>query len=93
MKQKTDNKQATLITFKKARSLIETIIGMVEEDRYCVDIMQQNLAAIGLLRSGHEKLMSNHLETCFLEAVSTASPAKKQEKIEEIENLMRMYNK
>ena len=31
-------------TIKKAKSLINTVIRMTEEDKYCVDIMQQNLA-------------------------------------------------
>jgi CsoR family transcriptional regulator, copper-sensing transcriptional repressor len=72
---------------------MDTIIIMIESDRYCVDIMQQNLAAIGLLRSGHEKIMKNHLETCFLAAVKTESIKKKKEKIEEIKKLMTIYNK
>jgi DNA-binding FrmR family transcriptional regulator len=86
-------KEQALVSFKKAQSLVETIIRMLEKDRYCVDIMQQNLAAIGLLRSAHTKLMSNHLETCFAHGMASKSKAKKQKMIEEVKTLMRMYNK
>jgi CsoR family transcriptional regulator, copper-sensing transcriptional repressor len=86
-------REQILISFKKANSSLQTMIKMVEEDRYCVDIMQQNLAVIGLLRSAHEKLMNNHLETCFLEGIKTGSRAKQNQMIEEIENVIRIGNK
>ena len=93
-------KQKTLINFKKAKSHIEKIIKMVEEDEYCINIMQQNLAVIGLLKSAHQMLMENHLNTCFKKAVGTknAMPAGRQEKrkkemIEEILKVTNLFNK
>ena len=43
---------------------------MIEGGEYCIDIMQQNLAVIGLLRSAHEMLMENHLNSCFKNAMA-----------------------
>jgi CsoR family transcriptional regulator, copper-sensing transcriptional repressor len=86
-------KRTATVNFKKARSLLNTIIQMIEKDRYCVDIMQQNLAVLGLLKSAHEELMSHHLETCFKSAMESKSENKKREMIGEIKTLMRMYNK
>lgn len=86
-------KQAALIALKKANSLLTKIITMTEEDTYCVDIMQQNLAVIGLLKSAHEKLMANHLETCFQEGMVSKTNGKKQKMIEEIQTLVKMFNK
>jgi CsoR family transcriptional regulator, copper-sensing transcriptional repressor len=88
-----DKKTDALVGFKKARTSIESIIRMIEEDKYCVDIMQQNLAVIGLLKSAHEKLMNNHLETCFSEGMDSKSPTKKKKMIEEIERLVKMGNR
>ncbi|MFH1451434.1 MAG: metal-sensing transcriptional repressor [bacterium] len=79
-----NEKQKALISLKKASSLLARIIRMVEEDKYCIDIMQQNLAVIGLLKSGHQALLENHLNTCFKTAMTTASNKKKQEMIGEI---------
>ncbi len=67
----TIKKEKTLINFKKAQSLISKIIKMVEADEYCIDIMQQNAAVIGLLKSAHQMLMENHLNTCFQKAMET----------------------
>lgn len=73
-----------LTNFKKAHSLLGKIIKMVESDAYCINIMQQNLAAIGLLKSAGQMLMENHLNTCFKKAIASKDEKKKQAMIEEI---------
>ncbi|MGB9598722.1 MAG: metal-sensitive transcriptional regulator [Minisyncoccales bacterium] len=88
-----NNKQKTLINFKKAQSLISKIIKMVQSDQYCIDIMQQNLAVIGLLKSAHEMLMKNHFNTCFKKAMRTKNEKKKQEMIDEILKVTKLFNK
>ena len=57
---------------------------MIEEGEYCVDIMQQNLAVIGLLRSAHEMLMESHLNSCFKNAMASKNSKRKQEMTDEI---------
>ncbi len=89
----TEEKQKTLISFKKAQSLLSKIIKMVENDEYCVNIMQQNLAAIGLLKSSHEKLMENHLDTCFKAAIGTNNRKQKAEMVKEILTVNKLFNK
>jgi len=89
----TNKKQETLINFKKAQSLISKIIKMVEADQYCIDIMQQNLAVIGLLKSAHQMLMENHLNTCFKTAMATKNEKRKQEMIQEILKVTKLFNK
>ena len=89
----TNEKNKILINFKKAQSLILKIIKMSEEGEYCINIMQQNLAVIGLLRSAHEMLMENHLNTCFKNAMSTGSEKKKKEMTEEILKVTNLFNK
>jgi DNA-binding FrmR family transcriptional regulator len=88
-----DYKEKALLNFKKTRSLLDKIIEMTESGSYCMDIMQQNLAAAGLLRAAHEHLMANHLNTCFRKAMSSKDEKKKQEMIEEILRVTKFYNK
>lgn len=87
------NKQKSLIGFKKAHSLIAKIIEMIEADEYCVDIMQQNLAAIGLLRSAHEMIMENHLNSCFKNAMASKNERIKKEMTDEILKVTKLFNK
>jgi DNA-binding FrmR family transcriptional regulator len=87
------NKQETLINFKKANGLTSKIIKMIEEGDYCIDIMQQNLAVIGLLRSAHEMLMENHLNFCFKTAMASKNEKKKKEMTNEILKVTKLFNK
>jgi len=88
-----NRKQKTIINFKKARSLLKKIIQMVEEDEYCINIMQQNLAVIGLLKSAHQMLMENHLSTCFKKAVSSKNAKKKRHMTAEILRVTNLFNR
>ncbi len=85
--------QKTIINFKKARTHMEKIIKMVEDGEYCVDIMQQNLAVIGLLKSAHQMLMEGHLNTCFKNAMASNKPDRHQKMIEEILQVTKLLNK
>ena len=93
IKNMTTQKEKTLINFKKAQSLISKIIKMVEANEYCIYIMQQNLATVGLLKSAHQMLMENHLNTCFKTAMKTKNEKRKQEMIQEILKLTKLFNK
>lgn len=83
----------TLVSYKKARSLLDKIIKMMEDGEYCIDIMQQNLAVIGLLKSAHQQLMESHLNSCFKHAMSTNNQKRKEEMIAEILKVSNLLNK
>ena len=85
--------QKMLVNFKKAESHVAKIIKMINRNEYCIDIMQQNLAVIGLLKSAHQMLMENHLSTCFSSAMESGSLAKKRKMIEEILRVTKLSSK
>jgi CsoR family transcriptional regulator, copper-sensing transcriptional repressor len=86
----THDNSSKITSLKKAKSHIEKIINMLENDAYCVDVMQQNLAVIGILKSFHQMLMESHLKSCFSDAMKTANNKKKDEMIEEILRVTRL---
>lgn len=71
-------KQKAVITLKKANSLTKKVLKMTEEDKYCIDIIQQNLAVIGLLKSANSTLLEGHLGCC----VTTAAKEGDEKKID-----------
>ncbi len=93
MKTISAKKQKALINFKKASSLTAKIIQMAEDGEYCINIMQQNLAVIGLLKSAHQMLMENHLDTCFKNAMASKNEKLQQKMIEEILKVSKLANK
>lgn len=86
-------KEKTLINFKKAQSLLGKIINMIEEDKYCIDIMQQNLAVLGMLKSANQMLLEGHLNDCFKKAMASGSDKRKREMIQEILQVSKLSNK
>ena len=88
-----NERKKTIIGFKKAKSSLEKIIKMTEDGEYCVDIMQQNLAVIGLLKSAHHHLLDNHLNTCFKNAMASKNEAMKKKMIAEITKVNKIANK
>ena len=45
------NKDTTLRKLKTVRGQLDGLIRMVEEDRYCIDISNQLMASIGILKN------------------------------------------
>lgn len=82
-------KNQALGKLKKARGMIDKVVSMVEDNRYCIDVVQQSLAAIGFLKSVNKVVLEGHLNTCFREGMS-ATKAKQDQLISEI---MRIVNK
>ena len=49
---------------KKAAGQLQTVLKMTAEGRYCMDIIQQNNAVIGLLQQANNLILESHLRTC-----------------------------
>ncbi|MCP4522829.1 MAG: metal-sensitive transcriptional regulator [Candidatus Gracilibacteria bacterium] len=58
------HKKKALISIRKTKSLLEKIENMIGQDTYCGDIIIQNMAAIGLIKSANNKLIEAFLENC-----------------------------
>ena len=57
---------------------------MVNEDRYCVDILTQTSAVVAALRTVEDIIMENHLNTCVADAIRSNNPDEQKEKIAEV---------
>lgn len=89
----TKQDQKILISLKKAESSVNKVRNMVEDGHYCINVMQQTLAAIGLLKSANNQLMKRHLNTCFNSALKGSNKNKIQTMIDEIEHINKLANK
>lgn len=87
------NREKTAINLKKAHTLLAKIQKMLEDDAYCIDLMQQNLAVIGLLKSAHQMLMEDHLQACFNEAMLADDDWTKAKMTEEILTVIKLANR
>lgn len=72
------------IALKKAQSHLGKVIKMLEDEEYCIDILQQSLAVSGLIKSANQKLLERHLNSCFVNAMRGTNEKRKKEMIDEI---------
>ena len=74
------DQKTVLRLLKTARGQMDGIIKMVEEDRYCIDISTQVMAAEAMLNRANQEILAAHLKHC----VKTASTeAEGEQKIDE----------
>ncbi len=82
--------QKVIIWLKKARTSIDKIIKMLEEEKYCIDIIQQNLAVIWLLKSANLNLLEWHLNGCVKNAVNAKNAKEVDDKMQELVKVMNL---
>lgn len=81
-----------ITALKKAQTHLGNVIAMVEGKKYCIHILQQNLAVIGLLKSANGKILNRHLKTCFSSALTEGDAKKKQKMIDEVVKINNAVN-
>ena len=84
------NNQKTLIALKKAHTSLKKVMQMIEEDKYCINIIQQNLAVIGLLRSANTNLLEGHVNHCIKEACQKGRKKEINEKMDELMHIIKI---
>jgi DNA-binding FrmR family transcriptional regulator len=57
---------------------------MVDEDRYCIDIVTQISAVRAALRRVEEEILRDHVAHCVEHAISSGNKADQREKISEL---------
>ena len=57
---------------------------MVEEDRYCIDIVTQIAAVRAALRRLEEEILRDHVSHCVEDAINSGNKTDQRRKIEEL---------
>lgn len=68
---------------------IRGIKNMVEEERYCVDILNQVSAVQAALNSFNKELLANHIHSCVVEDIRAGKEEAVDELCETIKKLMK----
>jgi CsoR family transcriptional regulator, copper-sensing transcriptional repressor len=77
-------KAANLRRLSRIEGQLRGIQRMVEDDRYCADILMQVTSAQEALRAVARSLMRNHLTHCASHAISTGSDEEKAAMYDEL---------
>lgn len=78
---------------KRIEGQIRGIQKMVQEDRYCIDILTQTTSIVSALRGVEDQIMQKHLETCVSDAMRSNNSDLKNEKIGEVMTVLSKFRK
>ena len=83
------DKESVTRKIKIARGQLDGLLRMIDENRYCVDISNQLLATIALLKSTNKEIMQAHTRGCAKEAIEhDSSDEKLEEALSPLEKMM-----
>ena len=77
------------IRLKKIEGQIRGISTMLDEDRYCVDILTQVMAVQAALNSFNKELLSRHIKSCVVEDIKNDNEEAVDELCELLKKLMK----
>ena len=82
MKQKS--KQAVQTRLAKIAGQINAVSRMVDDVRYCIDVIRQVRAAKAALSSLEQVMLREHVDTCVTHALTGDDVALRKERVEEL---------
>ena len=81
-------KSANLKRLKRIEGQVRGLARMLEDDRYCPDIMVQISSVQEALRAVGRGLMRNHLRHCATQAIRNGNPAQAEATYDELMKLI-----
>lgn len=73
----------------KVEGQIRGVIKMIEDERYCIDIVTQLKAVTSALRSVERSVVEQHVDTCVLRAIDAGNSKEKNRHLREIMDLLK----
>ena len=90
---KPETKQQILSRLRRIEGQIRGLQRMVEEDRYCIDILTQTASTTAALYGIRDMLMTQHLEICVAASLENDDPEVKRERINEVITVFSRFRK
>lgn len=81
---KADTKTSRLSRLGRIEGQVRGITRMVEEERYCIDILTQIAAVRAALQRVEQDVLQEHIQHCVHHAFTSGNAADQKKKIEEV---------
>ena len=78
---------------KRIEGQIRGIQKMIEDERYCIDILTQLSSVQGAIKSVEENILERHLKGCVQHSFTKGNKEDKIEKISEIIGVLKRFRK
>lgn len=84
----TDTKTARLKRLSRIEGQVRGLGRMVEEGRYCIDIVTQISAVQAALRRVEEDILRDHISHCVAHAMASGDQTEQAQKIDELMDVL-----
>jgi len=85
---KKNSKVATLKRLNRIEGQVRGLARMVEDDRYCIDIVTQIAAVRAALRRAEEEILREHVAHCVAHAIASGDKSDQRRKVAELMDVM-----
>lgn len=83
-----NNKPKLLNRLSRIEGQVRGVARMVEEDRYCIDVLTQIRAVRAALSRVESELLKDHLDHCIVTAIAGGDPEEQRRKAGELIELL-----
>ena len=85
---KQTSKTSTLKRLGRIEGQVRGLARMVEDDRYCIDIVTQISAVRAALRRVEEEILREHVAHCVEHAIASGDKSDQRQKVAELMDVM-----
>ena len=83
-----ETKAAVLKRLSRIEGQVGGLFRMVEEDRYCIDVVTQISAVRAALRRAEEEILRDHVGHCVEHAIASGNKGEQRKKVAEIMDVL-----
>jgi CsoR family transcriptional regulator, copper-sensing transcriptional repressor len=87
------DKEALVKRLHRIEGQVRGIERMVEDDRYCIDVLTQISAVTTALESLAFRILDDHVNHCVADALASGDPAQAEEKSRELLAAVHRFNR
>ncbi len=77
-----------MVALRRIEGQVRGVQRMVEDRKYCIDILNQICAVKGALAKVEERILKKHFQHCVTDAIKGTSEKTKEKKLDEILKLI-----
>ncbi len=87
------NKEATIKRLSRIEGQVRGVARMIEEDRYCIEVLQQVQAIKAALARVEDVVLKDHTATCVETAIASKDEVEQRRKFDELVDLFSRYKR
>ena len=89
----SETKKSVGARLNRIEGQVRGIGRMIDEDRYCIDVLHQVQAIRAALQKVEEEVLRDHVQHCVAHAFAAGDPAEQRQKVDELVSVLGRLSK